>query len=773
MVNGVKRDDSCTFNAAPIIIEPNATIELGALPYESREQLHELRSQHRKTHLFRRHGNFIENLSLVSDCSALGETTETKLADVPLFATSLALDSLLRLFHSRKRIIRDYRPLLTVSPKREHDLLLCAAGQTEIPRWLRKPRLYAFNTRIVRDDHGATVQLLTCDVRATNIIDASCSELIDAGVALQGRYVARRVPRDDDRLYPRLELLGRVADVRDSTLVLDDHREGHQEIAASEVLLEPRAENLYHCIRSVLPRQASQILRDLDVENSRNAGGRQRLDRVRSILDYIGQAGLELAPDVPFSLGALLSTRNRSEWFPYREVIRKPALTFAPGERRTDAWNERGLDRHGPYDQQFFTPKRPNIAIICESAAQGRVEQFAAKFFDGLPAIRYGNRAPYEKGFLRRFALERLGNTRVFVTEGGSADSYHQACREALEYAADHGFAWDLAIIQIRSRFRELTGSDNPYLVSKYALLKQQVPSQSIFFENIDVPDKRLVFTMNNLSVASYAKLGGVPWLLPADSTVAHEIVAGVASHEVSSSRIGRNERYVGITTLFTGDGQYLLESRTAAVPFEEYMDAMIDSMKRAIELIRKEQNWQPNDPVRIVVHGFKPLKNLEVRAFRAVMRDLKLPSLEYAFVHVVDDHAFALFNETEAGAKSYGGATKGVLAPHRGLYVRLGDYEALVALKGANELKQPSDGLPTPLLLRIHRDSTFRDITYLARQVFNFSCHSWRTLSPAPLPITILYSQMIARLIRSFQDLPSWDEDVLLGPVGRTRWFL
>src|SRR2546430_6119069 len=80
-----------------------------------------------------------------------------------------------------------------------------------------------------------------------------------------------------------------------------------------------------------------------------------------------------------------------------------------------------------------------------------------------------------------------------------------------------------------------------------------------------------------------------------------------------------------------------------------------------------------------------------------------------------------------------------------------LSDHEVLMSFTGAGEVKRAEDGLPTPILLRLHRGSTFVDTTYLARQAFTFSCHSWRSFFPAPMPITVMYSQLIARLLGNF----------------------
>jgi hypothetical protein len=178
------------------------------------------------------------------------------------------------------------------------------------------------------------------------------------------------------------------------------------------------------------------------------------------------------------------------------------------------------------------------------------------------------------------------------------------------------------------------------------------------------------------------------------------------------------------------------------------------------------------SDAVRLIFHAFKPFKDAEVQAVQAVVRDLGHSQASFAFLHVVDDHPFYIFNELEDG-RWFKGARKGVFAPTRGLKVNLSDGEVLLSLSGANKVKDSVHGIPQPTLLRLHRASTFKDMSYLANQAFSFSCHSWRSFFPAPLPITILYSELIAELLSGLRLVSDWDPDAMLGQIGRTRWFL
>jgi len=76
-------------------------------------------------------------------------------------------------------------------------------------------------------------------------------------------------------------------------------------------------------------------------------------------------------------------------------------------------------------------------------------------------------------------------------------------------------------------------------------------------------------------------------------------------------------------------------------------------------------------------------------------------------------------------------------------------------------------------VLLHLHRASTFTDIDYLTKQVFIFASHSWRTFDMSRMPVTILYSQMIARQLGRLGRLPHFSIDSIHGRLNRLRWYL
>ena len=202
---------------------------------------------------------------------------------------------------------------------------------------------------------------------------------------------------------------------------------------------------------------------------------------------------------------------------------------------------------------------------------------------------------------------------------------------------------------------------------------------------------------------------------------MAHELVVGLGSTSISDSKLGARQRMVGITTMFTSEGRYLLGNMSNAVPFEDYGKAVVEMLTSSIERARSDMNWQKGDEVRLIFHSFKPLKDIEADAVKAVAVSLKDYHVDFAFLHVAQDHDTVLFDSDNPGAKSFAAGMargvdvmKGEFAPMRGTYLTLNKSNAILSLTGSREVKKPTDGLPYPVLLHLHRSSTFSGLWIL-----------------------------------------------------------
>ena len=392
-------------------------------------------------------------------------------------------------------------------------------------------------------------------------------------------------------------------------------------------------------------------------------------------------------------------------------------------------------------------------------------ELFLRKFRDGVTVD--GKSLPFGRGFLGIYGLQDINLTFV-EADAFTADAYHAAASKAVRMGAE-GAPWNLALVQTERDSRQLAPPKNPYLVAKAAFLSNQIPTQFVAFETFSMAPLNLAYTLSNLALAVYAKLGGIPWLIKSDKGIAHEVVIGLGSAAIGESRFSRKERIVGITSVFRGDGGYLLSNLSNAVPMSKYGEALTESLQATLQRVRNEMNWIRGDSVRVIVHAFKPMRNTEVESVKAALKEFSEFDLQFAFLHVKQDHPYLLFDDDSIGTKGRGEKT-----PVRGLFAEVGHNETLLTLTGPQQLKRPTDGLPKPLLLSLHRDSTFTDIIYLTKQVYWFSNHSWRSFLPAAMPVTIYYSDLVAGLLGRLDRLGSrWSPSVMLGKIGTTRWFL
>ena len=282
--------------------------------------------------------------------------------------------------------------------------------------------------------------------------------------------------------------------------------------------------------------------------------------------------------------------------FPGRR--RRPALIYIldPKGSPTCEWPvDAGLNQYGPYSSRTFTPNRPQVCIICQKSKEGQVEQFIRKLKTGITGtgVKF---PPFEKGMLRKYNLGDL-KTTTFTAEDASPAAYRKGIAQALAMRGPKGPQWDLGLVQIDEDFHSLYGADNPYLISKAEFLQHQIPTQEFEIETAHLSDYNLQYALNNMALAIYAKLNGTPWLIKADEGISHELVIGLGSALIGENRLGESERVVGITTIFSGDGEFHISNLSRAVAFENYKDELLRTLRIAVRQVspgHKLGAWRP-----------------------------------------------------------------------------------------------------------------------------------------------------------------------------------
>lgn len=725
-------------NAFPLKV-PDLELEARQVPYD-RETLDTLRAKHGSTHTFRRLGDNILIFSGDGTFPVPGTSQTITLRDNFSIFCSLVKDALKRHLVGLGRNPLGFNPIEVVSVKPEDDLLAPILGDG-YPFTVRAK--YTIDTRMVQ---GSPCLVMDCSTRTT--VKENSQFFLDAGFELVGRLVV--IEQNDG--YRKL--LGLVSTHHGETLNVTLPNGEVEQVNAKHIYLEPSRENfdayILHTHGAQKDTIGERIRQVIHVFN----GGENKKARIDILKNYFQSKPITLLD------GTRIEIKEAQDI--QRDCAQMPKPVFIFNDNGEADWAERGLKQYGPYTKRTFDRNDPSICVICPQHDKGRVEQFVRKLLKGISNSRY-----FSSGLEGKFAIG-TSRVEVFTTAADSVDSYKDAIAAAIRRKEDDGGRWDLALVQVRQSFKNLNVADNPYYVGKSLFFLHQVPVQDFTIELLAQTDYSLGYSLNNMALACYAKMGGVPWLLKSSPTLSHELVIGIGSANIGQKRGTDTQRIMGITTVFSGDGSYIVSNASKAVVPQAYCKELTAVLGETIEKIQKRMNWQKGDTIRLIFHAqVKKFNKEEIEAVRAVIDKYREFQIEYAFLKISEDHGLHMFDYATASEQ------KGRLAPLRGKTFKLSKHEMLVYLTGQRELRQETDGHPRGVILDVHKDSTFKDLKYLTAQLYSFASHSWRSYFPNPMPVTISYSDLIARNLGWLNELPGWNDWVLIGKIGQSQWFL
>lgn len=725
-------------NAFPLKI-PDAELEALQVPYD-KEALNCLRAKHGSTHSFRRQGDNILIFSADGTFPVSGTSQSILLNENFSIFCSLVKDGLTRHFTGLGRSPSGFNPIELVSSRPNDNLLAPILGDAYPFKVCAK---YSINTRYVQD-HPCLV--IDCSTR--RVLNENALFFLNGGFDLMGRYV---VTEQEDGYR---KLLGSVSAIKGETLHVTRTDGEVVQADAKGVYLEASRTNFDDYILHTHGAQKGAIVESIRQTVSTFNGGENKKARIDRLKKYIQLKA------IPLIDGTRIEIQDAPDIQKDSGQMQKPVFVF--NDNGQADWAEKGLTQNGPYTKRTFDRNDPSICVICAQHDKGRVEQFVRKLLKGISSSKY-----FSNGLEGKFALG-TSRVEVFVTATDSVEAYKSAIEAAIRKKADDGGRWDLALVQVRQSFKKLKVTDNPYYLGKSLFFLHQVPVQDFTIELLAQSDYSLGYSLNNMALACYAKMGGVPWLLKSSPTLSHELVIGIGSANVGQERGADNQRIMGITTVFSGDGSYIVSNMSKAVMPDAYCEALTSVLGETIEKIQKRMNWQKGDTIRLVFHAqVKKFNKDEIAAVRAVIDKYREYQIEYAFLKVSENHGLHMFDSATAGVQ------KGRLAPSRGKTFKLSKHEMLIYLIGQRELRQNTDGHPRGVILDVHKDSTFKDIKYLSAQLYSFASHSWRSYFPNPMPVTISYSDLIARNLGWLNQLPGWNDSVMIGKIGQSQWFL
>ncbi len=405
------------------------------------------------------------------------------------------------------------------------------------------------------------------------------------------------------------------------------------------------------------------------------------------------------------------------------EIIHKPQRYFY--SNRKNSQNLRFYDQmvktYMPYSLEQYQNKNIKLGVICPLEYQGETEGFAKKIELKLKEIFHFNSLS--------FYFLKINDTDL--------KSYEHAIynQELLEC--------DLVYIIVNQLQEKLPNNESPYFKCKAKLIGNGIPTQDVQIETIR--QNLNAYTMTNLALNSYAKLGGTAWTIEKEEKLKDELVIGIGS------TISKDGQFVlGIAQIFHNDGRYMTGNCSPLSSFKNYSKNLEDHLFDTLEPLIK--GMQSTGTFRLIFHLFKSAsEKYEITAINNLKERLSNYNFEFALVHLAYGHNFRLY---------YNDGNNDVMA---GSYIQLSKHSAILHFVKNSDL---------PLKIDIDKRSTFTSMFYIAKQVYWFSHLSHRSYMPSKRTVTIMYPSLMAKMTEELKKVDNWDYDRLKF-VKDKLWFI
>lgn len=394
------------------------------------------------------------------------------------------------------------------------------------------------------------------------------------------------------------------------------------------------------------------------------------------------------------------------------ELLQQPplqarSLIFSIDGTQHDHVAKAGLLRFGPYSKAHMRRRILRIAYLDLASQNGDIGHFLQNLQQG---VQHPERAKniWGRSWAEAFCFADVVFTPI-ATEKAE-------CIESLDFVLlglkAEGAGVDVVVYfddQIDARLEAdlLTLGIPPHRVPRQALEWQDVPRADLLLDT---------------ALALYAKCQGEPWLLTQDPQLVHEVVVGIGSHVIGG-------RELGYATVFTSQGNYRLGEAGWMPPGVEWQDYFSMLLIGKLLELERENQWERYTSVHLLLHLDRHVEPERLTALKARLWDRfgDRAKLQVSFLHLTEAHDYLLW-----------GGSKDTPVP-RGAYVELSPRTALL------QLAETDGAAAKPLLLELLEPSDNPDLRFKLRQVYYFSHMAWTGVRPARLPVTLLYSQLVA----------------------------
>jgi hypothetical protein len=459
-------------------------------------------------------------------------------------------------------------------------------------------------------------------------------------------------------------------------------------------------------------------------------------------------------------------------------LLEEPQLTFDPADTSLDVNPLRGLDHYGPYSSSTFRVYTPALRVASIAPMSG-----LAGLRDLIDTLRASQKpgdrkeyVPHFRGFADVFGVPLIGaqtgNAHIKLPDDlsalGESGSAHERLMQALRGGMDRLMLvrdqFDVALVHLpdawQAAFRA-PGFDAhdalKALGAAYGIPTQVINDRAINF-------KYKASLAWRLSIALYVKAGGVPWKL----APLPEVPEGTAYIGLAYALRGdpKEAHYVTCCSqVFDADGggmQFVaFEARDPVKDIEEARrnpflsrNDMRAVLARSLHLYQGRNGGQL--PRRLVVHKTTAFRSEELEG--ALDALAAVPEVECIEVATSPGWRGVWLNQSrKPGAHS---EPDGYPTP-RGTVLQRSGHSVLVWVAGnapraalQGDYYQGKKSIPRPISLVRHAGIGPLEITAL--EALALTKMDWNNDALYdPVPVTIRYSQRLARTIANVPTLP------------------
>lgn len=727
------------------------------LPY-SEEAFKRLKDQYNSRASFFRHGDSIYISPAIGFDENLGNLVRVKVHERPEIVRSLIRHLLFRSFrddpNTEGMLPESFSPLSFFSRKNQHDPVRQYLPK-EVQGFVQYPRVNEVYVKSVNPGLQHTFGIVIKG-RHRWRLNRDLKAMLDDGLDLKGLTVFETTPlhgldgvlADDEQVLGQIESHdGKTAQVLTNTGVV-------QRDLASLHLQRTSAQIRRYLNAKVGKSKARSIFEAVKAFHGSTSRSKEIAESLK-LVKWFSKKEYRNNDGFCFSI-----TTNAVQQ-PSGIRIERTRLVFdiSPGAAKSTVLS--GLKAHGPFDSSRYPNKKLKILGIFHQRQHGAATSFMGKLINGIPDSSY-----YKQGLQALFRLHEV-NFEIKSIGASFPEDYEGAIDQAIK--ENQGGNFHIALVECPDGSDTVPISENPYYRAKARLMSYGIPVQCVKEEHLRRNTQGLGYTLGPFALQVYSKTGGVPWILPSSQSTDAELVIGIGHSVYRKNQWAHAEqsRVVGFTTFFNGDGRYLMGQESRTVPYDDYFDELLKSLKRSLRTIAEEYGWQEGQTVRLVFHVFKPIKNTEIEVVERLVSELDFKVI-FAFVTISRRHPWMMLSSLDVRGENV--SAEPAL---RGETFLIDHNACLVQLCGRADRPNRTQPVPPPVIVRIHENSTYKDLPYITQQVVDFSYLNWRSFFPSELPAPIFYSSIMAGLSQRLEMIDSWNATMLDQHFRRKTWFL